>query len=206
MTLNEPPPSPNDPAARRPFLVSLAAIASGLTVTLFPLFVGAGVLFDPLRRREAAAPEGENGNQENGASPAAKYLRICPLESLPPDGVPRPFPVITDVVDAWTRIPNQRVGLIFLSRTDEADGPKITAFSATCPHLGCAVEFNTGESQFECPCHASAFTREGEKLFGPSLRGLDRLSAKVETKDEQQEIWVAFEKFRTGIAAMEPVA
>lgn len=204
MTLNEPPPSPNDPAARRPFLVSLAAIASGAAVTLFPLFVGAGVLFDPLRRRGQAVPEGESGGEKN-AAPAAKYVRICTLDSLPADGVPRPFPVHADVVDAWTRIPNQRVGLIFLSRTDEADGPKIAAVTATCPHLGCAVEFNTGENQFECPCHASAFAKDGEKLFGPSLRGLDTLSAKIETKGEQKEIWVAFEKFRTGIAEREPL-
>ena len=205
MTLNEPSPSPNDPAARRPFLVSLAAIASGAAVTLFPFFAGAGVLFDPLRRRGQSAPEGENGGSTNQAVPSAKYIRICPLDTLPADGVPRPFPVVTDVVDAWTHIPNQRVGLIFLSRTDSTDGPQITAFTATCPHLGCAVEFNTGDSQFECPCHASAFTKEGEKLFGPSLRGLDPLSAKVETNGEQKEILVAFEKFRTGIAEREPL-
>ena len=52
----------------------------------------------------------------------------------------------------------------------DADGkPQVTAFTATCPHLGCAVEFNAADDQFECPCHESGFAKDGEKLFGPSL-------------------------------------
>jgi nitrite reductase/ring-hydroxylating ferredoxin subunit len=198
MTLDQSPPSPNDPAARRPFLIRLAAIVCGAIVALFPFAAGYGVLMNPLRRRE--------GSSGGGEGDGAKFYRIGPLDLLPDDGVPRPFPVISEVVDdAWTRSVNQRVGLVFISRTTTADGaPQLTAFSATCPHLGCAVEFNEGKKEFECPCHASAFAKDGAKLFGPSLRGLDLLPAKPETTDGQTDIYVAYEKFQTGIAERKP--
>jgi nitrite reductase/ring-hydroxylating ferredoxin subunit len=197
MTLDQSPPSPNDPAARRPFLIRLAAMVSGAIVALFPFAAGYGVLMNPLRRREGAGSDGGD----------TRFYRIGPLDLLPPDGVPKPFPVVAEVVDdAWTRSFGQRVGLVFISHTTAADGtPTLTAFSATCPHLGCAVEFNTGENRFECPCHASAFTRDGAKEFGPSLRGLDPLPTKTETTDGRTDIYVAYEKFQTGIAERKPV-
>jgi Rieske Fe-S protein len=85
-----------------------------------------------------------------------------------------------------------------LLRQDEAGTPK--AFTATCPHLGCAVEFDAAEDQFECPCHVSGFAKDGRKLFGPSLRDLDELTVKLADKNGTQEVWVAFQHFRAGVA------
>jgi Rieske Fe-S protein len=112
---------------------------------------------------------------------------------------------MADVADAWTRTAGQRIGSVFLART-EADGkPRVTAFTATCPHLGCAVEFDAAGDRFECPCHESAFARDGRKLFGPSLRGLDPLDVKLVDDQGTQEIWVGFQRFRAGIAERIPV-
>ena len=73
-------------------------------------------------------------------------------------------------------------------------------FTSVCPHLGCAVEFDGPAGEFECPCHDSAFAKDGEKLFGPSLRGLDPLAVKLVESDGTKEIWVECDRFRTGIA------
>jgi Rieske Fe-S protein len=127
------------------------------------------------------------------------------LEALPANGTPHEFVVTSDVVDAWSRTRAQRIGSVFLVRTDEDSKPQVTAFTSSCPHLGCAVEFDAGEDRFECPCHESGFGKDGQKLFGPSLRGLDPLEVKLVEKNDTQEIWVAFRRFRAGVAERIPV-
>lgn len=65
------------------------------------------------------------------------------------------------------------------------DGQKVAGFrdregvlhavSATCTHLGCQVAWNAAEESWDCPCHASRFTVDGEILNGPATRPLRRL-------------------------------
>lgn len=189
------PLSESAPPERRSFLIRAAAVVIGGIVALFPVAAGLGVLLDPLRRRaKAAAGAGA------AADDAIKYVRVGPLDVLPPDGIPHQFALTDDVVDAWTRSPAQRVGSAFLTRVDGADGPKVTALSSVCPHLGCAVDFEKPASEFVCPCHTSAFAKDGAKLYGPSLRGLDPLAVKLVDAGDTKEIWVECARFRTGIA------
>jgi menaquinol-cytochrome c reductase iron-sulfur subunit len=186
----------SDVPERRSFLTRALAILVGGIAAIFPFAVGAGVLLNPLRRRRSASDE---------PSETAGFIRVCPLSALPPDGSPHLFVVMTDVTDAWTRAQNQRVGSVFLSRTDSDGKPQVIAFTSTCPHLGCAVEFDAGDDHFECPCHESGFAKDGEKLFGPSLRGLDPLDVKLAGDEGNQEVLVAFRRFRAGVAERIPV-
>ncbi|ELY86425.1 FAD-dependent oxidoreductase [Natrinema altunense] len=48
----------------------------------------------------------------------------------------------------------------------------VHAVSATCPHMGCLVRWNDAEATWDCPCHGSRFTHEGEVLSGPAVEGL----------------------------------
>ena len=93
-----------------------------------------------------------------------------------------------------------------MSRTDVDEKPSILAFTATCPHLGCAVEFDGAEDRYECPCHESGFAKDGKKLFGPSLRGLDGLDVEIRGDGDNREVWVRYKRFKAGIAEKDPVA
>lgn len=46
--------------------------------------------------------------------------------------------------------------------------------SATCTHVGCVVHWNGFESCWDCPCHGSQFSVDGEALNGPAVRPLAR--------------------------------
>ncbi len=37
-----------------------------------------------------------------------------------------------------------------------------------CPHLGCALKYNRAEHSWDCPCHGSRFTENGERIDNPA--------------------------------------
>ena len=45
-------------------------------------------------------------------------------------------------------------------------------FPGKCPHMGCKLEKNADDHTWECPCHGSCFTAEGELVSGPAQHGL----------------------------------
>nr|WP_319422231.1 FAD-dependent oxidoreductase [Pleurocapsa sp. FMAR1] len=54
---------------------------------------------------------------------------------------------------------------------DEAG--KVTAVNATCPHLGCIVNWNSAEKSWDCPCHGGRFTCQGKVIQAPALKDLE---------------------------------
>lgn len=61
------------------------------------------------------------------------------------------------------------VSKIALYRDDEG---AFHACSAVCPHKGCIVQWNDGERSWDCPCHGSRYTANGELITGPAKEGL----------------------------------
>ncbi|MGH2948446.1 MAG: Rieske 2Fe-2S domain-containing protein [Solirubrobacteraceae bacterium] len=53
-------------------------------------------------------------------------------------------------------------------------GGAVTAVSPTCTHLGCRLNFNRAETSWDCPCHGSRFSVDGEVLQGPAVHRLER--------------------------------
>jgi nitrite reductase/ring-hydroxylating ferredoxin subunit len=51
---------------------------------------------------------------------------------------------------------------------------------AACTHLGCIVAFNAGEQTWDCPCHGSRFTLDGQVLDGPARDPLESVAVESE--------------------------
>jgi len=65
----------------------------------------------------------------------------------------------------------------------EADGQRAGAYrdengklhivNTTCTHMGCELNWNSAEKSWDCPCHGSRFTYEGDIIEGPAVEPLD---------------------------------
>ena len=44
----------------------------------------------------------------------------------------------------------------------------LTPTKPRCPHLGCALKWNAAEHSWDCPCHGSRFTENGELIDNPA--------------------------------------
>lgn len=64
-----------------------------------------------------------------------------------------------------------RSGLKKLAVYRDEDGA-LHRHAATCPHLGCIVQWNALEKTWDCPCHGSRFSAYGTVLHGPAASGL----------------------------------
>lgn len=57
----------------------------------------------------------------------------------------------------------------------------LALLDAACTHAGCVVRFNAFERCWDCPCHGSQFSVEGEPLQGPACRPLAAARIPAET-------------------------
>lgn len=48
----------------------------------------------------------------------------------------------------------------------------LTLTKPRCPHLGCALKWNSAEHSWDCPCHGSRFTKDGQLLNNPATDDL----------------------------------
>jgi Rieske Fe-S protein len=119
-------------------------------------------------------------------------------------GVPRSFAVIEERHDAWVKYPREPVGSVWLVRQKTGAKPAVVAFSAECPHLGCAVNLAAGGHGFLCPCHTSAFDLEGKPENRVPPRPLDRLEVEI-TDAADPEVRVKFQQFRSQVEEKVPL-
>ncbi len=50
----------------------------------------------------------------------------------------------------------------------EATKSLLTISKKRCPHLGCALKWNSAEKSWDCPCHGSRFAEDGTVLDNPA--------------------------------------
>lgn len=59
---------------------------------------------------------------------------------------------------------------------DEAG--KIHLVDTTCTHLGCELQWNAAENSWDCPCHGSRYTYDGQIIEGPTVTPLKKIEKK----------------------------
>jgi Rieske Fe-S protein len=64
------------------------------------------------------------------------------------------------------------------------------ALSSVCPHLGCAVHWESQNDRFFCPCHNGAFDASGKATEGPPATANQSL-AKFPLKVEKGILYIA---------------
>jgi Rieske Fe-S protein len=166
------------PTPRRGFLKTATVLIGGAIGAVLAVPIVRYVLF-PVRRRivlgaESPVPVADEAAVKPGAPPLRVQIRA------------------PEQRDAWSKVTDVPLGAAWLSRGEDG---KVRALSATCPHLGCAVDFDPQAGHFRCPCHTSAFGPDGKRLSGPAKRGMDELDAHV----EDGKVLVRFERFKQDI-------
>ena len=174
-TCDKPTPATPSPVEdRRSTLRTLVILGSAAYATALAV---------PAARFLAASAEGRGAG-------GARWIRIGRLADLA-EGAPHRVEIRADERDAFTLTPAQTLGSVWVQRR----GEHVTALSATCPHLGCAVDLRADQQSFGCPCHASRFTLDGAPEAGPSPRALDPLDARV----VDGVVEVDFRRYRQGL-------
>jgi Rieske Fe-S protein len=65
---------------------------------------------------------------------------------------------------------------VILIRTE---GGNFRAFSATCTHLDCIVQYRTDLQQIWCACHNGLYDTHGRNISGPPPRPLEEYAVNV---------------------------
>jgi menaquinol-cytochrome c reductase iron-sulfur subunit len=173
----------DSPASSRRGFFKVVTVALGGAIGAVLSLPLVRMAFYPVGRKVVAA----------GSEP----IDVAAAAAVPAEGPPLKVPIVArSVRDGWARGEAVVVGSAYLSK--RADG-KILALSSACPHLGCAIAYRETDDTFRCPCHKSGFARSGDKLEGPSKRGLDPLAAEV----VDGRVQVRYVRFRPDIAERE---
>ena len=59
---------------------------------------------------------------------------------------------------------------------------ELRLLNATCTHAGCVVRWNSFERCWDCPCHGSQFSVDGEPLQGPAHQPLEEFAPQVSVR------------------------
>jgi len=125
-------------------------------------------------------------------------LDLGPAEQFRAGAEPHRVDVVAPIIkDGWTAARDVVLGAAWVRRTAP---DKLVALSAVCPHLGCAIGWDAIAGNFLCPCHDSRFSVAGDRLNGPSERGMDELPLEVQD-GRLQLTWV---RYKIGQSRREP--
>jgi menaquinol-cytochrome c reductase iron-sulfur subunit len=176
-------PKPTAPPSflgnRRSFLGALLGVGSVFVGGLLSVPLIRFALFPLIRRTTElkSSPVGAISEFSVLTEPAMRTIRI-------------------EQVDGWRKTISEKAVYVTLDKEG-----KFRVLTSVCPHLGCTVPWNKEKSQFICPCHGATFTKDGARVSGPSLRGMDAL----ESSAQNGQLLVRFQYFRQLVSYKEVI-
>ncbi len=164
---------------RRSFLGALLGVGSVCVGALLSVPLIRFALFPLLRRTTElkSSPLGALGEFSTLTEPVMRTIQI-------------------EQVDGWRKAISERA--VYVTKDTKGN---LRVLTSVCPHLGCTVPWNKEKNQFICPCHGAAFTSDGARITGPSLRGMDAL----ETSVENDQLLAQFQYFRQLVSDKEVI-
>lgn len=112
----------------------------------------------------------------NRGMSGAKRLLLGSVPQRVVEEAPRDVLVIRTVTQALREIRKGEGGVVDVGgeklavyRDERGDA---RAVSAKCTHMGCTVGWNPAEATWDCPCHGSRFSSDGEVVNGPATKPL----------------------------------
>lgn len=164
---------------RRSFLGALFGVGSAFVGGLLSVPLIRFALFPLLRRTTElkASPVGSLSDFSSSGEPVARIIQI-------------------EQVDGWRKAVSEKTVYV----TKDSRG-QLCVLSSICPHLGCTVPWVSGKKLFVCPCHGAVYSPDGQRVSGPSLRGMDSLQTTV----QDGQLLVRFQYFRQLVADKEVI-
>ena len=80
---------------------------------------------------------------------------------------PSPY---TEIFSPSRSMLHKQLGINLLESTKNLLTPTVPR----CPHLGCALKWNAQEHSWDCPCHGSRFTADGQLIDNPATGDLKK--------------------------------
>jgi quinol---cytochrome c reductase iron-sulfur subunit, bacillus type len=164
---------------RRSFLGALLGVGSVFVGGLLSVPLIRFAIFPLLRRTTElkSSPVGAVSEFSAMTEPAMRTIQI-------------------EQVDGWRKTISEKAVYV----TTDKDG-RLSVLTSVCPHLGCTVPWNKGKNQFICPCHGATFSKDGARVSGPSLRGMDTLESSV----QDGQLLARFQYFRQLVSDKEVI-
>ena len=101
--------------------------------------------------------------------------RLFPAASASQEAQPVSFPLADLPVGGTKAVPYGGMTVLVL-RTPEG----LRAFSLTCTHLGCTVQWQADKKEFYCPCHDGRYDEFGDVLAGPPPIPLEQIPVRLD--------------------------
>lgn len=118
-------------------------------------------VFDPLRFKPDAATENAMAQKTNFSESLTKnkLISVADIDVIGPDEAG-----VFEIDGITGGVYRDHYGELHIVET-------------SCTHMGCKPQWNPAEKSWDCPCHGSRFTCEGEVIEGPAKMALNRPEA-----------------------------
>ncbi len=122
-------------------------------------------LFNPSRVKPVA---GFSGFMKNAADVTAKLIgKLFPASKIDE---------LKDLAIGEAKVVKYEGHSIALYKDETG---QIHSVDPSCTHIHCSVAWNTAEKTWECPCHGSRFSQDGEMFTAPARKDLQKINLEV---------------------------